>query len=356
MTLAIRLNGNLYKNFTEASVTSSMEVAASTFSFKSTVGIGNGRANLSPVRTGDFVEIIADEKFQILAGYVDKEGVEYDSKSHVVVATGRSKTQDLIDSTVGAVKEYENASLIDIATEVCADFDIEVVSETSNIKSLPDIASAQVGQKAFQFLESLARKRQVLLTDDGEGRLVLTRASSELSPNGLRNIVGDSANNVLKGSRETDASKLFNEYIAQGQENPIDASQFKTPKDLAEAAGFAYDAAIRQHRRFEFYTEETTESFTLADRAAWELSIKRARSFIYRATVQGHSFNGLLWKPNILHQIDDEFAAIFGQYLCKAVTYNYGLQGSTTDLVFVNKNAFTLQAEKDEIITSDTEF
>lgn len=356
MTLQIRLNGNLYKNFTEATVNSSMEAAASTFSFKSTVGIGNGRANLSPIRAGDFVEIIADEKYSIMTGYVDKEGVEYDAKSHTVSATGRSKTQDLIDSTVGAVKEYENANLIDIAREVAADFDVDVISNVADIKPFPDIASAQVGQTGFKFLESLARKRQVLLTDDGQGRLILTRASTELSRNGLRNIVGDPGNNILKANRETDASKLFNEYIAQGQGNPIDKSEFKTPKDLAEAAGFAYDAAIRQQRRFEFYTEETTESFTLADRASWELSIKRARSFLYRCTVQGHSFNGLLWKPNIIHQIDDEFAAIFGQYLCKAVTYNYGMEGSTTELIFVNKNAFTLQAEKDKIITNATEF
>ncbi len=355
MTLAIQLNGKLYKNFTEVTATSNMEAAASSFIVKSTVGISNARANLSPIRAGDFVEIIADGKFTILTGYVDEEGIEYDAKTHTVTAKGRSKTQDLIDSTVGAIKEYENANLLDIAKEVAADFGIEVVSEAGNIKPFPDIASAQVGQTGFKFLELLARKRQVLLTDDSLGRLVLTRASTELSLNSLKNIVGNLDNNIKKGSRSTNIANLFNEYIAQSQGNPIDASEFQTPQDLSEAAGFAIDQEIRDVRRFEFYTEETTESFTLKDRAAWELSIRRARNFAYNCTVQGHSFNELLWKPNILHQIDDEFAAIFGQYLCKMVVYKYSLEGSTTELTFATKNAYTLQAERDKIITSKTE-
>ena len=356
MTLEIRLNGALYINFTTATVVRNLEAAASTFSFGSTVGIANAKANLSPIRAGDFVEIIADKKSKILTGYVDEEGPEYDDRTHSITATGRSKTQDLIDSTVGVIRQYENVGLVDIAKSVAGDFGIEVVNQAGDIRPFSDIASPQVGQKAFKFLESLARKRQVLLTDDGEGRLVITRASSELSPNSLKNVIGAFDNNIKSASRKTNIANLFHEYIAQGQGNPIDATEFETPKDLAEAAGFAIDAAIRNARRLEFYTEETSDSFTLQDRAKWELSIRRARNFAYKCTVQGHTFNNIAWKPNIRHQVDDDFAAISGQYLCKKATYNYSLDGSTTELEFVNKNSYTLQAEKDEIITNLTEF
>jgi prophage tail gpP-like protein len=351
MTLAIRLNGNDYSGFTDAQVVRDMEKAASTFSFNATVGISNFRTNFIPIRAGDFVEIIADGTFLIMSGYVDEEGESYDDKSHEVNIKGRSKTQDFIDSTVGAIKEFETISLFDLTKLVASDFGVSVVNQTSGLKALDDISSAETGQTGFEFIEAYARKRQVLLTDNGKGELVLTRASNKLSQNSLANIVGGKQNNIKRGNRTLNIANLFYEYIAQSQMNPINATEFDTPQDLAEQVGITNDTEIRTTRRYEFYTEETTESFTLEDRAKWELSVRRARQFVYNCTVQGHSFNGLLWEPNIRHQIDDEFANIFGQFLCKRVIYRYSLEGgSQTELFFTNKNAFTLQSDLDKII------
>ncbi len=350
MTLSIRLNGVDFEGFTEAEVVRDLETAASTFSFSTT----SSNQQFIPIREGDAVEITADENFKILTGFVDGYGINYDSERHTIIVNGRSKTEDLIDSTVGALKEFDEINLVRLCEIVSKDFGILVINKAGNIKNFTDFSSAETGQLAFDFLESFARKRQVLLTDDENGNLVLTRASTVLSPNSLVNLLNSEINNIKRGSRRVNIANLFNEYIAQSQQNPFNASEFETAEELSDQVGITKDNEIRDTRRFEFYAEETTESLTLKDRAKWEMSLRRARAFNYNCTVQGHSINNTVWIPNLLHQIDDDFAQLHGQFLCNKVTYRYSLppNGSETDLNFTLKNAYTLESDKDKLILS----
>lgn len=360
MTLAIRLNGVDYVNFVQARVDRFLEAVASSFSFTATAS----DSNFIPIREGDAVEIIADREFPIMTGFVDKYISTYDAKSHTITVQGRSKLSDLVDSTVGAVKEFENVNFVDLCRNIIDDLGIDtgVINQAGSISNFAFLSSAETGQSAFDFLQNFARKRQVLMTDDGFGNLILTRASTTLSGNTLQNIIDRPGevrrsrnNNIIAGSRTVDISKLYNQYLAQSQLNPIDLND--NPEFLVDQFGEAFDPEIRPSKRFEFYTEEATESFTLEDRAKWELAIRRARGFVYSATVQGHSFNDELWFPNILYQIDDEFANISGQLLCNKISYLHSTQtGSTTKLDFTNRNAYTLAAERDRLVQREDFF
>lgn len=365
MSLGIILDGVEYTGFTKAIVTRNIEDVASTFKFTAT----SSEDKLIPIREGDKVIIVADEKHKILTGYIDEYNINYNDKKHETTINGRSLTLDIVDSTVKATDTFENVGFVTLCKENVSEFGIKVINQAPLFRDFEDIDSPETGQKIFGFLESFARKRQVLLTDNEDGDLVITRASSEISPNGLINKINGKNNNIKSGSRKIDLSQLFNEYIGVSQLDPINFKELSDdfgvpidtkkflPKFLVEEVGIAFDDQIRSPRRLEFFTEETTDSFTLQDRAKWELSIRRARAFEYKCVVQGHTMNDIVWKPNILHQIDDDFARVFGQFLLKRLTYNYSLdEGSTTELVFTNKNAYTLQAEKDNIIIEFEEF
>lgn len=354
MSLSIRFNGFDFEGFIEAEVERDIETVASTFSFTAT----SSRDKFLPIREGDLIEVIADD-IKVLTGRVDVYDLEYDSKTHITTISGRSLTGDIVDTTVGATKVFENVGFLDLCERNVKEFGIKVVNEAGPFRDFDDIDSAETGQKIFEFLESFARKRQVLLTDNENGNLVITRASGTLSPNSLKNKIGESDNNIISGGRRINISELYNEYRAVSQLDPVNLDLLSTllPAELVDEIGITFDREIRFPRRLEFYTEETTDSFTLEDRARWEMSIRRARNFEYKAVVQGHSFNGLVWKPNILHQIDDDFARVFGQFLCKRVKYLFSLKtGSTTELIFTSKNAYTLQSEKDKIIIEFEEF
>jgi len=354
MTLSIKLNGTDYVDFVSAAVSKNMETLTSAFSFVATAS----NDDFLPIREGDSIEVSADSSFKLLTGYVDSYAVRYNSTDHTIAVKGRSKLSDLVDSTVGAIKEFDRISLQDLCGNVIDELgvDARVKNLAGDIAVLEDIASAEVGQTAFAFLESFARKRQVLLNEDSSGDLNIIRASTDLSDNALKNIFGEPDNNILSASREIDISKLFNAYIAQGQLNPIDLTDETTVAELSGQFGTATDDEIRETRRYEFYSEETTDSFSLTDRAKWELGIRRARfGLVYKAVVQGHTYNDAVWEVNKLYQIDDEMCNIYDQLLCNKILYNFNLEtGSTTELSFTNKNAYTLQADLDKIILEAT--
>jgi prophage tail gpP-like protein len=359
MSLFLRVNGITYENFTSAEVIRSIETAATAFSFASSAN----EDNLFPIKKGDRVEVIADD-YLISTGYVERVKVSYDSQSHTIEINGRSLLLDLLDSTVGATKEFTGqVSLIDIARSVLDDLGLSEVEVINNAGSIPnfnadDITSAETGQGAFDFIESYARKRQVLINTDPEGNLVFARASSELSPLSLKMLVsvGNKGNNVIAGSLDLSTESLFNQYIAQSQLNPVKLGDGTTPADIADQVGEAIDNTVRPSRRFEFYVEESTDTFTLKDRAAWEANIRIARAEIASLVVQGHTENGNLWEPNKLYKVDDDFLDIHSELLASQVTYRYDIEGgSTTTISLTNKDAYTLKVEQDarEALTNE---
>ena len=366
MTLSIRSGGKEFSNWDAATVERGIETAASSFSFSATT-IGG---QIIPIREGSEVEVLADG-VKILTGWVDKYLVGYDGDDHIINIIGRSLTSDLIDCSVPFSKEFETIDILAFFNVVSQKFGIETI-ENDNLFTdkeiklskflIKAIVAPEIGQTAFEFLESYARYFQILMTDNEIGNLVITRASTELSKNALINVIGDKNNNIKRANRETDLSNLYGKYITQLTGYPINFNKYKKGvgsqwevNKLLEEVGKAIDDEIRSERIYDFYPEENIESSSLVDRAKWEMGIRRARSFSYSATVQGHTVSGVPWRDNLLYPIRDDFANINGEYLCKKVIYDYSIDnGSETILVFTNKNAYTLQAELDKIILNET--
>ena len=356
--ILLRLNGKNYTNFDRVAVFRSMETVSGAFSFSSSAD----SKNLFPVKKGEAVQVIVDG-VQVVDGYVEKVSVNYSSTDHRITITGRDKLGDLIDSSVFGTKEFTgNISLVDVARNILNGIGltgVKVIDQTGGVRSFDedDITSAEVGQNAFDFLESYARKRQVLLTTDGQSNLILARASTTVFPGRLKNVVGSDENNIIDATFDTDDTKRFYKYVAQGQLNPFGLDI--GAGDVSDQNGQAVDGAIRKSRIFEFNAEESQDSFTGGDRAKWEANIRRSRSVSYTPRVQGHSVDGSVWTPNSLVEIEDQFADINGTMLVRSLSYEQSIdEGSTTRLDFTYKDAYTLQAEQDarEANTNDQGF
>lgn len=347
MPMTIKLNGIGYINWEQASVFRSMETVCGAFSFTSSAD----ENNLFPIKVGEAVEISVDG-IQVINGFVEKLGIEYSAKSHAITVSGRDILGDLVDSTVGAIKEFTGAvSLLDIARRVLDENNLSSVNikdETGGFETFKpiEVTSAEVGMGAFEFLELYARKSQILLTNDGKGNLVFARASTEALPATLKNKVGGDSN-ILQASTNFDDSQRHYKYIVQSQLNAQSQDLGVSPKDIASQRGQAIDSQIRTSRLLEFNAEESSDSQTATERAVWEANIRRARSLSYSPTIQGHSVNGQLWKPNILVEVDDDFADIQATLLIKSVRYAQSIDGgSTTKLGLTYQDAYTLQAEQ----------
>lgn len=354
MSLQIRKNGLDLVNFTNASVFRSMESVSGYFNFVSTAD----EQNRLPIRENNRVEIVVDKQV-VLTGFV--EGIESNAAkdAHDFRATGRDVLGDLYDSAVGEVSEFTGSvQLIDICRAVLDGInlaEVVVFDETSigivgpSTSLLPfdewDIASAEPGTKAFEFLELFARKRQVLLTTDGQGNLILSRNNGIKLPVKLK--TGQDGN--LKNARKIiDNTERYRAYTAHSQLNPIRMVAGTKPRELVQQKGLAEDTEMRVSRIFTFNAEESSDSFTAKDRAIWEANFRRARSLTYTGTVQGHSANGILWIPNRLVDVDDSFNDIKATLLIRSVRYNSSIDlGNTTTLDMTFLSAYTLQAEAD---------
>lgn len=350
MSMTTRLNGKDYVNWKSGNVFRSMESVSSAFSFRSSAD----KDNVFPIKRGDAVEIAIDD-IQVMSGFVEKINPDYTYDTHDIVIAGRDTLGDFIDSTVGTIKEFEGSVGLDkIARTVLDGINLQQVKVliadglTINPFDAFDITSSDVGQKCFDFIESYARKRQVLVTTDGLGNLLLTRASTDVLPVILRNKVGGNDNNILGGSPSYDDSQRYNLYIARSQLNFFNLDSGTSPEEGTNQQGQAIDPEIRTSRILEFNQEESSDSQTSTQRAQWEANIRRARSLSYPVSVHGFNVSeNSLWEPNKLVEVDDDFADIQSKMLIRSVRYSQGLEsGSITTLDMTYSNAYTLEVEQ----------
>jgi len=351
--ILVEINSVSYEGFSSINVTRSIEAISGSFSLNATISQGNS----FPIKVGDKCRIVIDGT-SVINGFVENISVSYSQDKHNINIQGRDRTADLIDSSVIDELTYEGSiSLRRIIGQTLRNLsitDISVSDEIGNLEDFDDTEreAADIGENAFDFIERYARKRQALLTTDGEGNILITRSSNNpISTNLLNEIEG--SNNIIKNaSVNYNYTERFNRYTISSQGNAsIDIGAEISPDVLTDQQGESIDEEIRIGRQIVINAETSMSDATAADRALWERNIRSGRSRIYNVTVYGFMAeeDGLLWKPNFLVKIKDDFADIDAQMLIRSVTYSQSNDaGSTTTLEFVEKDTYTIQAKIDK--------
>lgn len=349
--MIIEVDGVQYNDFTSASAENRLDALSRTFSFEAT----SKDARPLPFRGGEPAKIFVDGD-QFLSGNIEIVSVTGDSTSHSISIQGRSATGDLLDSSIaslGALSAPITLAQLCLRVIEHLGLDIEVVDEVSPdpFNEAEDIADPDPGDNAFQFLEAYARKRQVLLTDDENGDLVITASSGENIEASIINRIGDpfGLNNVLQYSVSYDSTGRYNLYRAISQLNPT-AGALAGETDALSVAGqgdrqSAIDEQIRRGRQHILISEAMTSSDPSKNRATWEANIRKARGRVYGCTVNGYrNETGELWRVNQLPIVLDEDASIASRMLVNSVAFSLNEQrGRSTTLSFVESNAYTLE-------------
>lgn len=351
--LTIRCNGVDYTNLLSATVVTSIKTVCGAFTVTTTAD-GN---DALPIKKGDRIQVLADLE-PICNGYVDSLTVSYEAESHTITLNGRDSTQDVVDSTVGKRKEFKGGvTLSSVIEAVVSDLgitDIKVINKAGTIPAFKssEICSAKVGQSAFEFIESYARKRQVLVTTDGSGNIILLRGGGTPSGIKLVNLKGDrqGTNNILSSSFTSDDSARFSQYTIQSQGNPLFGLSDDAPKGITQSSAKATDSQVRSSRRLEFEAQEAMSAGDNSNRVKWEANLRRAQSLKYSVKVQGHTLNKKTWRFNQLVDVVDEFCDLSATLLISDVTYNYSLsEGSTCQLDLTYPDAYTLEENLNSI-------
>ena len=218
--VVLEVNGTPYEGFTEINVKNSIEDFSGDFSFKATIeGI-----KFLPFKGNEPCRVLIDD-IPLITGYIESVDYSYDTNSHEVEISGRDKTADIIDSSIVGNIELNSPSLETIVKAVLSglNLDITIINQAGDIEPEKDeLVSAEVGENAFDFIEKYARKRGVLLSTNGDGNIVFTRASTEILDGVLINKVN---NDKIVNSSNITIPTLLWKYIDIGKKPFIECSQ-----------------------------------------------------------------------------------------------------------------------------------
>lgn len=350
--MRLEVNGTEYTNFTSASAEIRLDALSRTFSFEAATTKGNPL----PFNGGEKCRVIVDN-LPVVTGYIEVISGNYDGNSHSVMVQGRCKTGDLLDSTISPLSDIkEKVSLKSIIEKVIADIGVDIsVVDNANpalFNDAEDIEAAEPGDNAFEFLEKLARKRQVLLTSNGDGDIVIEKTNLTDSLGSLQHFVGGSGNNILSASFSYDQTGRFNVYQFKSglNPNPLNNAGTTSIATIVNQGGLVRDTQIRAGRQLVLVTEGGSSDKQSEDRATWEANVRKARGRVYSAVVRGYrpTPNAAdLWNVNRLVTVTDDFASINAQMLINSVAFSYSLQsGKTTTISVVEKNAYSLTLDE----------
>ncbi len=348
---AMEVDGIKYDGFVSASVSRSLENFSGIFNFSAT----NIPGEPFPIKIGATCKIVVDDEI-IMDGFIEAINVSYDIDQHLIQISGRDKTADLVDSQIGGVNiEFTQPnvsfkSLVEKVLSILGISNIEFI-QRDEIKDFGDgeIESASSGQTAFDFLETYARKRQIVLTTDGSGNIV-ARKSPEGTYSTILSSKKNSKTTILSASFKFDVSKRFNRYQVISSDNLSSYTDVKSKpaeKSANVQSKIIIDDQIRKTRLYAFVPDQSCDETQATDQAKWEAAYRQSKSLVYNVTVQGfkpeNDIN--IWLPNNIVTILDDYAALYGQMLITGVIYNYSVdEGSKTTLTCYVADAFTLEA------------
>jgi prophage tail gpP-like protein len=356
--IEVQIDGIPYTAFTSYNFERDMETICSTFSLELTTLDGG----LFPIKRGAEVKAIIDGK-TFCHGYVDKVRNGYSVSSHTIMIAGRDKTQDIVDSTLDNKLELNTPiSLENVIKKVLSylGLSLKVINKAGALQpfSASEIVSAEIGQGCFDLIENYARKREVMLTTDGDGNIILTRGEGEAINASLLHKIGGSTNNVKSAEVEFNDEKRFYSYVVRSQLNKnsktvslsFSGVTGASPAQITSSYGNAVDDGVRATRKLVIKAETSSTNSDAKKRAQWEREIRRARALNYVVTLDGFKYSsakGAIWEPLQIVTVKDDFASIDDELLIKKVSYNLSLaNGQQTTLELVPKIAYNLEPAK----------
>jgi len=365
--IEVLIDGTPYTAFKEYNLERDFESISGSF----TLSLSTLDGGLFPINRGAAIKVSIDGK-QFADGYIDKISIDYSSTSHDILIGGRDKTQDIIDSTLDSNFELNTPISLENVIKKMLDYlglNVKVINKAGNIDpyTSSELVSGSLGQGCFEVLDEYCRKRDVLLTTDGQGNIVITDGTGEAINGSIFHVTNGQFNNVKSAQVDYDDSKRFSSYTVKSQLNPSKrggaggitfsgvgsfGEQINTDvptADIVSTKSTAFDENVRTSRKLVIKAEQSSTNADAKTRALYEREIRRARSLNYIVTMDGFKYSqesGAIWEPLQIVSVVDNFANIDEELLIRKVVYRLSLDsGQQTILELVPKIAYNLRPE-----------
>lgn len=327
-------DGRVYSGWKRAEAQRGIEQCTGTFRLTLS-DRGPSMAHLTPIAPGARCELMLGDT-PVCTGFVDTIEGEVSAEAHELEIGGRDATCDLVDCSALPAQgqsQWRKLKVEQLAAEIARPFGINVLAEVDTGAALPSFA-LQEGETAFEAIERAARIRSLLLTTDGRGNLVITRAGERRVATEL--VLGG---NVLRIRPTLDLRDRFSVYVVKGQAPGSDTFSGGL---VAQMKAQASDPGVRRYRPSVIVADVPDLAASLAQRASWEANVRAARSTHIEVEVAGWRHAGGLWEPNALVKLRARPLQLDHELLVSAVQYSVSDAGKVAVLQLTRADAYSL--------------
>lgn len=373
--MQVQFDDIIYTGFTAIECTIDVESLSADFKiYASTL-----QGGVFPVKRMQKTIIYVDNT-PILTGYIDTIEIDYsctkDSIQHNITVTGRNKLQDLVDSSIDSKIQLNTPATLITIIQTVLNFigltDVKIINNAGDIDPFgtDELISGYLAQNAFDFLDEYCAKRQVLMTSDGLGNIVLTTGQGVQTDGVALMQLNGTTNNIKEAHVKYDDSKRFYKYTVRSQANNAapdasaslslsdddpEATVSDQNKNIVSVKGEAFDTGVRTSRIMSFNADISSNVSDSVDRAQWEKSIRQARAINYNCIVNGHRqqiTEGLIWTPLQIIRVEDDFCGLDDSYIIRKVKYTWSLMsqesgGAITNIDVVPVDTYTLMSAQE---------
>ncbi|MDA0148860.1 phage baseplate assembly protein [Vibrio sp. LaRot3] len=276
----------------------------------------------------------------VATGYISEFIPSYDAKEVRYELICHDKTIDLVEcSLIHSTGQWNNATLTQLANDVCKPFGIDVVVE-ANVGAAFDVVRIEHGETVFAFLDRLARQRGVLLTSNAYGNLVITTASTK-----KLGITLETGKNIRAARGRFSMRERYSDVTVKGDS---DTGEFTLAKTGYQAVT-EKDVTVPRYRPLIVMLEEPFTAAGASRRGQWHIKHAEAKSNSSEITVtgwrMGEAFNGRLWPMNELVKVIDPIQDINDELLIAGFDLEEGDSGRITVLTVMPPKALEVPIE-----------
>lgn len=253
-------------------------------------------------------------------------------ESNIVSVDGYSLSGVLNDCQISAADypvEYSEQNLQQIAKIIGGPFGITVEFADQPGQPFEQVA-AQVNQKAFAFLASLAQERGLLIGNNADGGMLFQKAAIDAAVSAVFRGGEPGVGTIILS---TEAQKIFSSVTAHG------ATIVGLPPDSYTAI----NPRISANRPFVFKTDGSDSGDVKPDAEAKLGRMYGAALSVSVDVVGWQDPGGKLWRPNTIVNLTAPEAMIYNEtrFLVKSVSLRQTAESETANLTLVLPESYS---------------
>lgn len=333
MTTTVHMNGNAYQGWETLTVSRSIDDAVSTAAFSSPLRWPDD-PNPVRVRVGGLVQVFDDED-QMFYGNADAISIDSDPDGDIVAIDARSATADLSDCSVVTVPyAWKQKTMLEIASLIALPYGVNVIDLTlaDEVIGRPIDFRVDLGEPVFDAIERMAQDAGVLVTDNGDGNIVLTKTRSVFGL--LDEVIGlptlEYGVNVTAARGVFRHDQRYREYRVYGQRPGSDTDSGAT---TSLQRVIVEDPEVERTRILALSANSQATLDQLKSRGVWEAVTRAGRSVALSYQVVGwRRPDGKLWAPGQLIKVKDRPRGIDAVMVVSAVSWSQNNETKAADI------------------------